>query len=78
MELTEILLSVNGILVAVVAFFLMRTMSKLDVTHDMAQANKMDIALLKERHTLEINHIDEKLDDIKGTLSEIKSGMKKQ
>lgn len=73
----EILLGVNGVLLTVVGFFLIRTMSKLDVTHDMAQANKMDIALLRERHTLEINHIDDKLEDMKEALSEIKIGIKK-
>lgn len=55
----------------------MRTMSKLDLTHDMATQNKLDTALLKQEHDLSHEHISEKLDDIKASIEEVKKEVKK-
>lgn len=74
--MTEVFLWIIGILVSIVAFFLMRTMSKLDLTHDLAMQNKMDLALLKKESDLNYSHISEKLDDIKTSIEEVKQSVK--
>ena len=77
MSTTEARVGSIGILVAIISFFLMRTMSKLDLTHDMATQNKLDNALLKKEYDLSHQHISEKLDDIKLSIEEVKKEVKK-
>jgi uncharacterized membrane-anchored protein YhcB (DUF1043 family) len=77
MTTTDALIYIIGILVGILSFFLMRTMSKLDLTHDMATQNKLDTALLKQEHDLSHEHISEKLDDIKASIEEVKKEVKK-
>lgn len=77
MTMTELFVGIIGVLLGIVSFFLIRTMSKLDNTHDTAHQNKMDIALLKQKSELNYEHISEKLDDITKGISDIKNEMKK-
>lgn len=76
-DLYNILLTVAGILLGIVSFFLVRTMSRLDNTEKTAHQNTMDIALLKQQFQLSIAHIDEKLDGIKETVDEVRREVKK-
>jgi hypothetical protein len=76
MDIYEVFVALIGILVSIVAFFLIRTMSKLDVTYEMAQQNKLDTALLKQEQDINIKHMNEKLDEIKGTVNEIRQDVK--
>ncbi len=77
MTIGEILIGIIGVLVTIVGFFLIRTMSKLDLTHDLAMQNKMDVAILKKEFELSYEHICDKLDDIKASIEEVKKEVKK-
>lgn len=72
----EIYISIIGILLAIISFFLIRTMSKVDTTHDLAQKNEMKIALLQQREEMTKTHFDEKFDSIQKSISELKELIK--
>lgn len=64
----DILLGVNGLLIAIVGYFLVQTMNKLTTTTDKADRACNDIALLKQETSLKHERLEEKLDDLKDSI----------
>ena len=77
MSMTEVFVGVIGVLLSIIGFFLIRTMSKVDLTHDLSMQNKMDLGILKKEFELNYEHIADKLDDIKTSIDEVKQSIKK-
>lgn len=68
MTTEQILLLVNGTLLSIVGYFLIRTMSKLDTTAEKADKTSNDVALLKQETGLKHERLEEKLDDLKDVI----------
>ncbi len=60
----QLLMSIISILMAIVAFFLIRTMSKLDKTSEKTYKNSSEIALLKQGTDLKQERLEEKFDEL--------------
>jgi hypothetical protein len=74
--LLPIFAGIISILLGIVSFFLVRTMSKLDATHDLAQKNETKILLLQQKEEMTKTHIDEKFDALQKSIQEIKEIVK--
>ncbi len=72
----EIFGCIISLLLCIVGFFLLRTMNKLDSTHDLAQKNETKILLLQQREEMTKTHFDEKFDSIQKSIGEIKELIK--
>ena len=79
MNTEQLLLVIGGILISIVGYFLVKTMSKLDTTSEKTDKNVGDIALLKQETVASITllksetgskheRLEEKLDDLKDVI----------
>lgn len=62
---------VGAILVAVIAYFLKKTMDDLKETAKMSVENKSEISILKTDYKNKIDFFTEKFDELKVTISEL-------
>lgn len=87
MNLEQVLLSLNGGLVLIVGYFLVKTMNKLDNTSDKADKAATDIILLKQStesalvlHKQETvfqnERLEEKMDELKDSIVELTAEIK--
>lgn len=77
MTTVEVLIGIIGILLGIVGYFLLNTMSKLEAVIVKEAKNQNDIALLKQETGLKHERLEEKLDELKDSIvlltSEIKT-----
>lgn len=62
---------VGAILVAVIAYFLKKTMDDLKETAKMSVENKSEISILKTDYKNKMDFFSEKFDELKTTISEL-------
>lgn len=67
----EILTMIGGIMLAIIGYFLKRTMDELKEVKTMSYDNRTQIELLKNDYTNKIEHLTEKFDELKHTMSEL-------
>lgn len=60
---------------AIVGWFLIQTMGKLNTTEKQSISNKTDIALLKQETNFKHNRLEEKLDELKDSNTELKNSI---
>ena len=72
----EIIIAFIGAMAAIIGFFLVKTMNKLDNTHDMTVKNTTDIAVIKVESDLKLQHIGEKIDNIKLSVDDMRHDVK--
>lgn len=67
----EILTLIGGLMLSVIGFFLKRTMDDLKEVKQLSYDNKSQIDLLKVDYSNKIQHLTEKFDELKLTMSEL-------
>lgn len=67
----QILTFIGGIMLAVISYFLKRTMDDLREVKQMAYENKSQIDVLKVDYKNKIDNLTEKFDELKLTMSEL-------
>lgn len=67
----QILTFIGGIMLAVISYFLKRTMDDLRDVKQMAYENKSQIDVLKVDYKNKIDNLTEKFDELKLTMSEL-------
>lgn len=72
----EIYVYIIGVLLAVIGFYLSRTMVKVEASHDLGLKNETKILLLQQREEMTKVHIDDKFDAIQKSIGEIKELVK--
>lgn len=65
---TTILFSVGSIAVAIIGYFLNRTMTNLDSTSKLAAQTKSELDVLKNDHLNKHEYLTEKFDDLKDSI----------
>ena len=71
MEMINLLTIIGGVMLAVIGYFLKRTMDELKDTKLMASSNKSEIELLKLDYKLRFDNLSDKFDELKLTMSEL-------
>ena len=71
MEMINLLTIIGGVMLAVIGYFLKRTMDELKDTKSMASSNKSEIELLKLDYKLRFDNLSDKFDELKLTMSEL-------
>lgn len=70
MEL-QLLTMIGGVMLAVIGYFLKRTMDELKEVKQMSYQNKGEIDILKTDYKNKIDNLTEKFDELKLTMSEL-------
>jgi hypothetical protein len=71
MEMINLLTIIGGVMLAVIGYFLKRTMDELKDTKSIASSNKSEIELLKLDYKLRFDNLSDKFDELKLTMSEL-------
>lgn len=72
----EVLIAFIGALCTIIGFFLVKTMNKLDNTHNQTVKNTQDIAVIKVESDLKLQHIGEKIDSVKTSVDDMRHDLK--
>lgn len=67
----QILTFIGGIMLAVIGYFLKRTMDELKEVKQMSYNNKNEIDMLKIDYKNKVDNLTEKFDELKLTMSEL-------
>lgn len=70
MEL-QLLTMIGGVMLAIIGYFLKRTMDELKEVKQMSYQNKGEIDILKTDYKNKIDNLTEKFDELKLTMSEL-------
>ena len=71
MEITNLLTFIGGVMLAIIGYFLKRTMDELKDVKAMAYENRSKIDVLQVDYKNKIDNLTEKFDELKLTLSEL-------
>ncbi len=71
MEIINLLTFVGGVMLAIISYFLKRTMDELKETKTLAYDNKSKIEMLQVDYKNKIENITQKFDELKLTMSEL-------
>ena len=67
----EILTMIGGVMLAIIGYFLKRTMDELKEVKSMSYQNKSEIEILKTDYKIRFDNLTEKFDELKLTMSEL-------
>jgi len=71
MEITNLLTFIGGVMLAIIGYFLKRTMDELKDVKAMAYENRSKIDVLQVDYKKKIDNLTEKFDELKLTMSEL-------
>ncbi len=71
MDVFTILTVVGGVMMSVISFFLKRTMDELKEVKQLSYSNKSEIDILKTDYKNKIEHLTDKFDELKLTMSDL-------
>ena len=71
MDTLGMLTLVGGVMLSVISFFLKRTMDELKEVKQMSYQNKSEIDILKTDYKNKIEHLTDKFDELKLTMSDL-------
>jgi hypothetical protein len=72
----ELLIYIGQGLLAVVAYFLVKTMDKLNAVSEKALKTETEVALLKQETSLKHEHLAEKIDNLNGSIKNLTEEIK--
>jgi SMC interacting uncharacterized protein involved in chromosome segregation len=76
MELQQIIMTVMGLLISIIGYFLKRQMEKMDKMEETLIRTKSKLDLVENDYINKHNHLSEKMDELYGALKELSGEIK--